>query len=103
MLGRKINVEELLQWGMVNRVFEHEGFHDKVIHFLEKQLDVNDGKSMLEAKRLMSSPLRGGRLLSLYEAVDAVAERFVEDAPVKRFAEKTRLLEGQYLFASLDP
>jgi peroxisomal 3,2-trans-enoyl-CoA isomerase len=98
MLGRKITVEELLQWGMVNRVFEHEGFHDQVIQFLEEQLDVNDGKSMLEAKRLMNVPLRRDRLLSLYEAVDAVAERFVEDAPVQRFIEKTRLLQGKYLF-----
>ena len=101
MLGRRITVEELLQSGMVNRVFEHEDFHDQVIHFLEEQLDINDGKSMLEAKRLMNSPLMRGRLLSLYQAVDAVAERFVEDAPVKRFAEKNRLLQGQSLYASL--
>ncbi len=95
LLGRKITVEELLQWGMVNRVFEHEGFHDQVIHFLEAQLELNDGKSMLEAKRLMNTSLKRGRLLSLYEAVDAVAERFVEDAPVQRFLDKTRLLQGQ--------
>jgi peroxisomal 3,2-trans-enoyl-CoA isomerase len=96
MLGRKITVEELLHWGLVNHVFEHQGFHDQTIRFLEGQLDVNDGKSMLEAKRLMNDPLRSGRLVSLYEAVDAVAERFVEDAPVQRFAEKARLLQSQY-------
>ncbi|KAK6366851.1 hypothetical protein LTS17_010402 [Exophiala oligosperma] len=95
MLGRKIAVDELLQWGMVNRVFEHEGFHDKVVQYLQEQLDVNDGKSMLEAKRLMNVPLQRGRLASLYEAVDAVAERFVEDAPIQRFAEKSRLLEAK--------
>lgn len=102
MLGRKVTVDELLQWGMVNRVLEHQGFHDHVLRFLDEQLDVNDGKSMLEAKRLMTGPLRRGRLISLYEAVDAVAERFVEDAPVQRFAEKTRLMDGQYLFSARD-
>lgn len=96
MLGRRVGVDELLQWGMVNRVFEHEGFHDSWFNFLKGQLAVNDGKSMLEAKRLMTSPLRPGRLLSLYEAVDAVAERFVEDAPAKRFAEKSQLLTGLF-------
>ncbi|KAJ9614296.1 hypothetical protein H2200_002432 [Cladophialophora chaetospira] len=95
MLGCKVTAEELLRWGMVNRVFKHEGFHNKVIRFLEEQLVVNDGQSMLEAKRLMNAPLRDKRLHSLYEAVDAVAERFVEDAPVQRFAAKSRLLKGQ--------
>lgn len=95
MLGRKVTVEELLQWGMVNYVFEHEGFHENVIRYLEAQLDVNDGKSMLEAKRVMNIPLQRSRLASLYEAVDAVAERFVEDAPTQRFAEKSRMLKGQ--------
>lgn len=97
MFGRKVEVEELVQWGMVNRVFEHEGFHDKVIQFLEEQLQINDGKSMMEHKRLMNAPLRAGRLLALYDAADAVTERFVEDAPLRRFAEKKKLLEGQSL------
>jgi peroxisomal 3,2-trans-enoyl-CoA isomerase len=94
MFGRKVRVEELLQWGMVNRVIEHEGFHDKVMRYLQEQLEINDGKSMMEHKRLMNGPLRSRRLLALYEAADAVSERFVEDAPTKRFAEKSRLLNG---------
>ncbi|OQU95930.1 hypothetical protein CLAIMM_02085 [Cladophialophora immunda] len=95
MLGRQVTVDELVQWGMVNRVFEHEGFHHRVIQFLEEQLAINDGHSMMEHKRLMTAPLRSRRLLALYDAAEAVAERFVEGAPTKRFAEKNRLLKGQ--------
>jgi peroxisomal 3,2-trans-enoyl-CoA isomerase len=99
MLGRKVTVEELEQWGLVNRVFQHEGFHDKVIQFLEEQLEVNDGDSMIEHKRLMNGPLISGRLSALFDAVDALTERLVVDAPVKRFAEKRKLLEGQSLIS----
>jgi peroxisomal 3,2-trans-enoyl-CoA isomerase len=97
MLGRKLTVEELEQWGLVNRIFEHEGFHDKVVQFLEEQLEVNDGDSMIEHKRLMNGPLISGRLSSLHDAVDALAERIVVGAPAKRFAEKVRQMEGQFL------
>ena len=95
MLGRKLSVQELEQWGLVNRIFEHEGFHDKVIQFLQEQLEVNDGDSMIEHKRLMNGPLVSGRLSALYDAVDALIERLVVDAPVKRFAEKSKLMEGR--------
>ena len=96
MLGRKLTLEELEQWGLVNRIFEHEGFHDKVIQFLEDQLDVNDGDSMIQHKRLMNDPLVSGRLSALYDAVDALTERLVADAPVQRFAEKRKQLGGQF-------
>lgn len=92
MFGRKVTAEELVRWGMVNRVFKPEGFHDEVIGLLDEQLQVNDGKSMIEAKRLTTEPLRNGRLLALYHATDAVAERFVEDGPTVRFATKNELL-----------
>ncbi|KAK5055331.1 hypothetical protein LTR84_013081 [Exophiala bonariae] len=92
MLGRKVGVEELVQWGMVNRVFAHEGFHARVVEFLDEMLEENDGVSMLEAKRLLSAELRPGRLLALYEAADAVAERFVDGAPAERFVRKSQLL-----------
>ncbi|KEF58328.1 uncharacterized protein A1O9_06254 [Exophiala aquamarina CBS 119918] len=95
MFGRKVSVDELLQWGMVNRVIDHEGFHAEVVRYLQEQLEINDGKSMMEHKRLMNAPLRSRRLLALYEAADAVAERFVEGAPAQRFAEKSRLLNGK--------
>jgi Delta3-Delta2-enoyl-CoA isomerase len=95
MFGRQLTVEELEKWGMVNRIFPKEGFHDSVKRFLEEQLSVNDGKSMMESKRLMNKSLRDGRIVAVYDAMDALAERFVDGAPVKRFEEKRKLLEGE--------
>jgi Delta3-Delta2-enoyl-CoA isomerase len=94
MFGRKLTVEELENWGLVNRIFPKEGFHDHMVKFLKDQLSVNDGKSMIESKRLMNAPLRDGRLVAVINAVDALAERFVEDAQKKRFEDKKKLLEG---------
>ncbi|QDS68888.1 hypothetical protein FKW77_007704 [Venturia effusa] len=93
MFGRKLSVQELESWGMVNRVFEVEGFHAQVERFLEEQLAVNDGKSMMETKRLQNLGLREGRMMAVYNSIDALAERFVEDAPKKRFEAKKRELE----------
>ncbi|KAK5369555.1 hypothetical protein LTR20_006280 [Exophiala xenobiotica] len=97
MFGRKMSVEELENWGMVNRILPGpaQHFHEKVVEFLEEQLDVNDGKSMMEAKRLQNLPLRRDRLLAVYDALDALAERITEDAQKKRFMEKSRLLESK--------
>ncbi|OCT48239.1 putative enoyl-CoA hydratase echA8 [Cladophialophora carrionii] len=95
MFGRKLTVQELEQWGLVNRIFPTQGFHDKVVEFLDEQLSVNDGKSMMEAKRLQNLPLRRDRMLAVYDAAEALAERFVEDAPKQRFMEKNRLLLGE--------
>ncbi len=95
MFGRKLTVEELENWGLVNRIFPVKGFHQSVVKFLEEQLSVNDGKSMMETKRLQNAPLRDGRMIAVFNSVDALAERFVEDAPTKRFAEKKALLESK--------
>jgi Delta3-Delta2-enoyl-CoA isomerase len=97
MFGRKLTVEELENWGLVNRIFPKEGFQQSVVGFLQEQLRVNDGKSMMESKRLMNAPLRDGRMIAVYNAMDALAERFVEGAPRKRFAEKKRELEGKFV------
>jgi peroxisomal 3,2-trans-enoyl-CoA isomerase len=97
MFGRKLTVEELENWGLVNRIFPKEGFHDHVVRFLKDQLAVNDGKSMIESKRLMNAPLRDGRLVAVVNAVDALAERFVEDAQKKRFEDRKKFLEGTRL------
>jgi len=43
-------------------------------------------------KRLQNAPIRDARIVAVYNAMDALAERFVEDAPVKRFEEKRKLL-----------
>lgn len=75
MFGRKLSVQELEQWGMVNQVFPVDGFQDYVIKYLEGQLAVNDGKSMMETKRLQNEPLRSGRLLAVINSMDALAER----------------------------
>lgn len=98
MFGRKLSVEELTQWGMVNRVFPVEGFHESVVKFLEGQLDVNDGKSMMEAKRLQTSPMIEKRLLAVYDATDALAERFVEGAPRARFLQQRDRLNCELPF-----
>ncbi|KAK2627825.1 hypothetical protein QTJ16_002471 [Diplocarpon rosae] len=98
MLGRKLTAQELEQWGIVNKVFADEGFAESVKAYLQEQLKVNDGKSMMEMKRLQNAPLRDGRMVATLNAVDALAERFVEDAPVRRFEMKKKELEGQYFF-----
>jgi peroxisomal 3,2-trans-enoyl-CoA isomerase len=104
MFGRQLTVEELEKWGMVNRIFPKEGFHQSVIKFLQEQLAVNDGKSMMETKRLQNAPLRDARIIAVYNSMDALAERFVEDAPAKRFEEKRKLLECEYISSfPIDP
>lgn len=97
MFGRKVTVEELEQWGLVNRIFPAEGFHESITRFLEDQLRVNDGKSMMETKRLQNVGTRDARLVAVINAVDALAERFVEGAPLKRFEEKRRELDCECL------
>lgn len=94
MFGRKLTAAELESFGIVNHVFKSAGaeFHKQVQKFLEDQLDVNDGKSMMEAKRLMNAPLRDGRLVAVVNAMDALAERSVEGAPEARFAKKKKEL-----------
>jgi len=93
IFGRKLTATELESWGLVNRIFPHENFHQSVLSFLTEQLEINDGKSMMEAKRLQNIPLREPRMAAVINAVDALADRFVEGAPKARFAEKMRQLE----------
>lgn len=95
MFGRKLSAQELLDAGMYNYVWDAVGeeFQGKVLAFLEEQLKVNDGKSMMEMKRLQNAPIRDARLIAVVNAVDALAERFVEDAPKQRFEVKRRELE----------
>lgn len=94
MFGRKLTVHELESWGLINRVFPIEGFHDSVVEFLEKQLEVNDGISMMETKRLQNLPLRSERILAVYNATDALSERLASGAPAARFRAKKAELEG---------
>lgn len=59
---------------MVNRIFPKEDFHKSVTTFLEEQLRINDGKSMIETKRLQNAPLRDARIVAVFNAMDALAE-----------------------------
>ncbi|KAL4815696.1 ClpP/crotonase-like domain-containing protein [Aspergillus spinulosporus] len=93
MFGRKCTVEELESWGLINRVFPAQGFMDQVMSFLRGQLEVNDGGSMLETKRLMNGPLRAERMLGTFDAANALAERFVEGVPFERFARRNEELK----------
>jgi Delta3-Delta2-enoyl-CoA isomerase len=97
MFGRKMTVEELQQWGLVNTIFPKDDFHTHVIKHLQEQLDVNDGKSMLVTKQLANAPLRDKRMVAVYNAFDALAERSVDGASVKRFAARAQELESKYI------
>lgn len=88
MLGRKCSADELQSWGLVNRTFPTTDFHGHVLKFLQDQLAVNDGKSMMETRRLQNAPLRKDRLFAVYDSVDALAQRFVDGAPLERFGKK---------------
>lgn len=103
MFGRKLTIKELEDWGLVNRVFPVNGFHDSVIEFLEKQLDVNDGVSMMETKRLQNIPLRSERILAVYNATEALSERLASGAPAIRFKTKKAELEGMFFITLLVP
>ncbi|APA15167.1 hypothetical protein SS1G_08771 [Sclerotinia sclerotiorum 1980 UF-70] len=95
MFGRKLNADEILSFGIANRIFEKEGFGEKVTEYLEGLLDINDGKSMMEAKRLQNLPLRDSRILAVYNSIDALAERFVDGAPNARFQAKRKEMEAK--------
>lgn len=92
MLGRKASAAELENWGLVNRVFpqdaQAEDFHAQVLRFLEDQLSVNDGVSMMVSRRLQNAHRRKDWLYAVYDSADALAERFVDGAPLERFGRK---------------
>ncbi|KPI35161.1 Enoyl-CoA delta isomerase 2, mitochondrial [Cyphellophora attinorum] len=93
MMGRKLTAQELETAGLVNQIFPTSSFQQDVAKYLEEKLQINDGKSMMEAKRLMNAPLRDGRMIAVQNAMDALSERFVEGAPYERFALKKKEME----------
>lgn len=95
MFGRKITATEMEAWGLANQIFPAASFQKDVQKYLQDKLDVNDGKSMMEAKRLMNAPLRDGRMVAVQNAMDALAERFVDGAPYERFAMKRKEMEAK--------
>ncbi|EME44686.1 hypothetical protein DOTSEDRAFT_88755 [Dothistroma septosporum NZE10] len=92
MLGGKASVEELKQIGMVNKIFPKEGFHDAVHQYLKDMLKERSGRSMIVMKELQNKRTRDARILSLFEAYNALAERFVEGEPMVRMKAKMQEL-----------
>jgi Delta3-Delta2-enoyl-CoA isomerase len=95
MLGGKATVEELHAQGLVNKIFPKEGFHGHVQDYLVEMLRERSGASMMEAKRLQNKATRDARILALFEAVNALAERFVDGEPARRMAAKAQELVGE--------
>lgn len=92
--GKKFTAKDLHNWGVVSEIYPTQGFFGHVMKFLEEQLDINDGKSMVLAKRLQAGPLRNERMLAAWDAMDALNERQVEGAPPARFLKKIQELQG---------
>lgn len=95
MFGGKASAQELLQMGMVNKLFPKEGFHDSVHGYLKEMLSARSGKSMMEMKRLQNKSVRDQRILALFEAWQALAERFVDGEPSVRMKAKMEELAGE--------
>ncbi|KAI9034225.1 peroxisomal d3,d2-enoyl-CoA isomerase-like protein [Hyaloraphidium curvatum] len=95
VLGRKMTADDLHALGFVNRVFPDATFRQDVRAYLDEQLEQNEFSSMLEAKRLINAPLREERILANYRATDALANRFVENIPAKRFLKKAEELAAK--------
>ncbi|WPG98674.1 Hypothetical protein R9X50_00146700 [Acrodontium crateriforme] len=92
MFGGKASVQELQTLGLVNKIFPKEGFHASVHEYLKDKLKNRDGKSLIEMKRLQNARLRDQRLLSLFEAWNALSEKFVEGEPLRRMTAKMQEL-----------
>ncbi len=94
MFGTKLTPQQLLDAGLYNYVWEETGeaFQEKVVNFLEGQLKVNDGKSMVEMKRLQNVGVRDARMLAVVNSVDALAERFMDGEPKARLEAKIKEL-----------
>lgn len=90
-----MTADDLLDIGFVNRVFPDATFQADYMKYLQEQIEVNDYTSMLEAKRLINAPLREERILANYRATDALANRFVEGIPAKRFLKKAEELAAK--------
>jgi peroxisomal 3,2-trans-enoyl-CoA isomerase len=94
MFGTKLTAQDMEKYGVVNKIFPTEGFHESVKEYLRAQLADTDPKSMMEVKRLQNASFRDQRIVAVFNAADALAERFVEGAPVERFRLKKEELLG---------
>jgi len=86
ILSRRIPCDELVQCGFVNKVFEREGFAEKVRAYVEDTFGGHlNQDSMMEVKKLMREA--GERELeaaNIREAVGGI-ERFTMGIPQKEF------------------
>jgi Delta3-Delta2-enoyl-CoA isomerase len=98
MFGERAKAQELLQAGLVNKTFPTQGFHNAVHEHLKEMLRERSGKSMMEMKRLQNKPIRDQRILALFEAWQALAERFVDGEPSQRMRAKMEELAGKHAF-----
>lgn len=98
MFGRKWPADELLGVGMVNRVFasESDALVGDVVSYLEGVLQENEGRAMIEVKKAANVRLRTERIVAIWDAVDALAERFVEGEPFRRVEMKVKELQGMF-------
>lgn len=99
MFGGKATVEELHQIGLINQIFPKEGFHDKVHEYLKEMLKDRSGKAMIVTKKLQNQSLRDQRILALFDAFDALAERFVDGEPMVRMRAKMEELKSKFCVA----
>lgn len=54
LLSKRISAQELVECGFVNKVFPSEGFHERVLEFVEDAMgDHLNHKSMLDMKALI--------------------------------------------------
>ncbi|KAF2774518.1 ClpP/crotonase [Teratosphaeria nubilosa] len=95
MFGGKASAKELKEMGFVNETFPTKGFHESVHGYLKGMLSTRDGKAMMEMKRLQNKSVRDQRVLALYDAADALAERFVEGEPLRRMTAKMEELKAK--------
>ncbi|KJX98562.1 unnamed protein product [Zymoseptoria tritici ST99CH_1A5] len=92
MFGGKATVEELKEMGLVNKIFPKENFHAEVHAYLKEMLRERDGNSLMEMKRLQNKSTRDARILGLFEAWQALSEKFVAGEPQKRMGAKMQEL-----------
>ncbi|KAJ3335950.1 hypothetical protein HDU93_004013 [Gonapodya sp. JEL0774] len=91
MFGKKWNAEEMERAGLAKT----NGFLETVQRYLNEQLEVNDGISIMECKRLMVEPVREARMLAVYRAVDALTAVQASGRPGVRFKAKQKALAGE--------
>lgn len=84
--------------GLVKQIFPKESFQENAHEHLKEMLRERSGKSMIEVKHLKNISMRYQRIVALFNACNALAERFVDGEPIGRMAAKMQDLNG--IFAS---